>query len=310
MKNRMMQQSCNIRTAYYAASTSGCRTIYGKQGIGIRLVYLGVSLLMQTIISLTCCNRKKRVILCYHGVTADQAGRFCRQIARIARRVASEENDSVSISTQRRETGICVTFDDAFENLLKNALPALEKYQISAMVFAVAGNLGRRPDWQISPDHPDSQEQTMTEDQLKTLCCHPLIRIGSHTLSHPTLTALPPMHIKTELVESKKRLESLLNCQIEDLALPHGAYDEAVLQIAYEADYRRVYTLEPKLTATRDIEEGTLGRFSMSPDVWPIEFVLTCTGAYAWLGPWRAFLHHIKTRLRRICSTMFCFSKS
>jgi len=61
------------------------------------------------------------------------------------------------------------------------------------------------------------------------------------------------------------------------------------LRIAEEIGYKRVYTLEPKLVRTNQ-EIGTIGRFSMSPDVWPIEFYLTCYGAYSWLFPFRRFL--------------------
>jgi peptidoglycan/xylan/chitin deacetylase (PgdA/CDA1 family) len=194
---------------------------------------------------------------------------------------------------------IGITFDDAFENLLENVLPVLEEYQISAIVFAVPGNLGRKPEWAIASDHPEANEKVMTAEQLIVLSKNPLIRIGSHTLTHPDLTKLTSKKIRQELSESKQRLESLLDNQVEDLALPHGALNDTVSQIAREVGYKRIYTLEPQVISEENLHEGLIGRFSMSPDVWPIEFILTGAGAYAWLSTWRRVIRQLKCLIHR-----------
>ena len=194
---------------------------------------------------------------------------------------------------------IVLTFDDAFENLLSNAIPILEDYQIPAIVFGVAGNLGKKPKWSISVAHPEAGEKTMTAEQLVTLSRNPLIRIGSHTMTHPNLATLTVVKVRQELADSKQQLELLLNCPVEDLALPHGAFNEMVLQIARQVGYKRIYTLEPKVMPEDKMQDGIIGRFSMSPDIWPIEFFLTCAGAYAWLLPWRRIIRYLKSRVHR-----------
>jgi peptidoglycan/xylan/chitin deacetylase (PgdA/CDA1 family) len=204
-----------------------------------------------------------------------------------------------------RTTGhpkVYITFDDAFENLLENAVPALERYQIPAVVFAVAGNLGRKPEWAISPEHPEASESIMTSDQLVTLSKNSLVRIGSHTLTHPDLTAISSDQVRAELLDSKRQLETLLGCPVEDLALPHGRYNDNVLAIALEAGYKRIYTLDPK-PACFSSGNPVIGRFSMSFDVWPVEFYLTCAGAYSWLLPWRNFLRDVRTVMLRVSNS-------
>jgi peptidoglycan/xylan/chitin deacetylase (PgdA/CDA1 family) len=112
-------------------------------------------------------------------------------------------------------------------------------------------------------------------------------------MTHPDLTAISHDQIKAELVESKQQFEILLERPVEKLALPYGAYNQAVLAMAKDVGYKRIYTLDPRMVGF-DVGNLVLGRFSMSPDAWKIEFMLTCAGMYAWLGPWRQFIRWLK----------------
>jgi peptidoglycan/xylan/chitin deacetylase (PgdA/CDA1 family) len=139
----------------------------------------------------------------------------------------------------------------------------------------------------------------MTTEQLVAVSKNPLFRIGSHTLTHPDLAKIRPDQLKTELTDSKLRLEYFLGSPIEDLALPFGSYNTEVLRMAREAGYKRIYTVEPKPINPMS-EEPVIGRFSMSPDVWKIEFLLTCCGAYTWLYPWRRLIRLIRQQITNI----------
>lgn len=239
-----------------------------------RLVYLLVSSVFYV---LTCRRRRGAVVLCYHGIKQSQKGRFEQQVGRLSRQFPLTR----------------ITFDDAFANLLDNAIAILSKLKMPAIIFAVSGNFGCTPKWNISCEHAEYNETLMTAQQLKDIQSD-LITIGSHTQTHPDLSKLPLDRVRYELTESKKNLEQLLSKPVEDLALPHGAYNQDVLRIAQEAGYKRIYTLEPRPLTNPDAE--VIGRFSMSPDVWPIEFYLTCAGAYAWLYPFRKLLKELHLR--------------
>lgn len=238
----------------------------------------------------------RSLVLCYHGVTAEQASRFKDQMTRLRRSEAQDAGTNARPAHSRCGPRVGVTFDDAFENLLRNALPVLREFGIPAVVFAVPGNLGRAPQWSISASHPEHGERLMTAGQIGRLAGEN-VTIGSHTQTHPVLSGLSREQIRWELAESKRNLEEMTGRPVDDLALPHGACNDVVLNVAREVGYRRIFTLEPRMHRLQT-REDVVGRFSMSPDVWPIEFHLTCVGAYSWLGPWRRCLRAIR-RLHR-----------
>lgn len=244
-------------------------------------------------------------MLYYHGIPAEMRDKFEWQIQKLAKWKSSASCTDGKYREGTRK-GVHVTFDDAYANLLDNALPVLERYQIPATIFAVADNLGCLPRWEMPYRHPESSEMTMTAKQLVAVPENPLIRIGSHTLTHPDLAKIRPEQLKIELTESKHRLEELLHKPIEDLSLPFGSYNQQVLTMAREAGYKRVYTVDAKL-AYPVSQEPVIGRFAMSPSAWKIEFILTCAGAYSWLYRvrklWRLFLGHRFFCLRASAST-------
>jgi len=127
------------------------------------------------------------VVLCYHGIFSRQKERFRRQMAHIHSRAVRIDDSSEHGIHAGKCLKVYLTFDDAFANLLDNALPVMEQYQISSVIFAVADNLGCEPRWQLSAEHPESNESTITAEQLESLTKNSLIRIGSHTLTHPDL---------------------------------------------------------------------------------------------------------------------------
>jgi len=264
-------------------------SVYSKRGILLRLIYLVFAVCWYALTVGGRIGRCSLIVLYYHGIPAGMRDRFDWQIRKL-----SEWKSSTSCTVRKCRKGIHrgihVTFDDAFANLMENALPILEQYQIPATIFAVADNLGCLPRWEMPYGHPESTERTMTAGQLVAVSKNPLIRIGSHTLTHPDLTRIRPDQLKTELIGSKHRLEELLGKPIEDLSLPFGSYNIEVLTIAREAGYKRVYTVDAR-PANPMSQEPVMGRFAMSTDVWKIEFILTCAGAYSWLYRVRKLCH-------------------
>ncbi len=252
--------------------------VYDKKGILVRCIYLFIAIGVYMLTLGGRLTKKNTIVLCYHGVLSSQQERFTWQI---------------KSSSRIKFKNIFITFDDAFENLLTNSLPILRSLHVPAIIFAVPGNHGKTPQWVIAADHPEYKEKLMTAEQLVTLSKDPLFRLGSHTLTHPDLVKITQEKALYELVQSRRNLEMLLKYPIEDLALPHGSYNNTVLAMAKQAGYKRIYTLQPKQASEGALSEGIVGRFSMSPNVWKIEFLLTCLGAYSWLGFFRLYLRGI-----------------
>ena len=264
-------------------------SVYGKRCLAVRLLYLGAASLSR-LCGTGRLSPGRCVVLCYHGIAAGHKDAFRRQMRWLDVYLTKQGYDRKS--RQDADLPVAVTFDDAFANLLDNAIPVLEDYRIPAAVFVVTDNLGRVPQWTIAPDHPEAREVVMDADQVRDLAARPGVTVGSHTATHPDLARISEARQREELASSRNYLETLLQKKVDTLALPHGSYDDDVIRQALAAGYHTIYTLDP-LPADPD-QPGKAGRFSMSPEAWPMEFRLTVQGAYAWLRSWRRFIRKWK----------------
>lgn len=267
-----------------------------KRGLIIRVIYLCISLAWYLLTGFGRRYRTSAVVLCYHGVTAANKKAFARQIELI--------HDCIRpvgvlppASSAGKEPFVWVTFDDAFANLLENALPVFFGAQGRPMIFAVPESFGRTPSWNMPSSHPDRRERVMTREEFASGVRAGFFCAGSHTLTHPCLPKLDRICIEKEALESKLRLETLIKGSVQDLALPYGANTVEVAEIVLRAGYARVFTLEPRVVTST--EEKVIGRFGMTPDAWPAEFILTCRGAYAWLYGVRRLLRSVRQKCRR-----------
>lgn len=75
----------------------------------------------------------------------------------------------------------------------------------------------------------------LSKDDLIYLSEH--FEIGSHTLTHPSLTEIPIREAEKEIVESKKKLEDLLRKQVYGFAYPKGLHNYEIVQTVQKANY-------------------------------------------------------------------------
>lgn len=74
----------------------------------------------------------------------------------------------------------------------------------------------------------------LSAEELIKLSKHPLVTIGSHTVSHPRLSTLDYEYQMLELQHSKKTLEALLHIPISLFSYPHGG------RTAFTTDTKRI----------------------------------------------------------------------
>ncbi len=220
------------------------------------------------------------VILTYHVVKGEDAARFSRQmgmLSRMGRPVSLEEGiDAIGGGHH-----IAISFDDAFQSVLANALPVLTAMKLPATIFVPSGFLGKVPSWVTSPTHPYAGEIVATEEQLKQLAGG-LISIGSHTVNHINLTNVDASVARFEIFDSKSDLEAILGREVRLFAAPFATLDSRLEGLFVEAGYTRVFTNIPTFPASRT-DLYVLGRTSVEPGDWPLEFYLKCCGAYQWM---------------------------
>lgn len=268
---------------------------YAKKGVFVRVVYLLVALLVFSLRRMRSCPAGV-VVLCYHSVSARQRSAFARQMRHVARRAKPLEE--VCAATDG-DSSVVVTFDDAFDGLIENAVPEAARLGVPIAIFAVAGCIGDKPTWLCGSAHPDAALTTMSSAQLRELARESGCLIGSHSVSHSRLGDLSLEDVERELVASKSVLEETLGKACDYLALPHGSYRPEVIELAVRSGYKKVLTLDEIALPSR-WPANTVGRFSVSPDMWMVEFVLTVQGAYAWLYPWRQWLRRIRGGHNRV----------
>jgi peptidoglycan/xylan/chitin deacetylase (PgdA/CDA1 family) len=116
---------------------------------------------------------------------------------------------------------ILLTFDDGSETIYENALPIMHRYKFTGVSYIVYNYIG--------------VSHYMNADQIRALDAAGW-EIGSHSLSHRDLTAYPSRQMD-EIVESRRRLESLLGVPVLSFAYPFGAYDSDSLHYVHQAGY-------------------------------------------------------------------------
>ncbi len=222
--------------------------------------------------------RAEATILYYHSVPAEQRRNFASQMDTLLRWATPVRADFAHLPNNR-DRFVAVTFDDGFVSFIENALPELEKRNIPATLFVVTDLLGRYPGWPefILPE-ARHQEPLMTSGQLRQI--PELIAIGSHSLTHPTLTNVTESEARRQIFDSRIRLEQMLKRRNTLFSFPNGAFNEKLVNCCCEAGYERVFTILPKPALPG---EFAMGRVWATPMDWRFEFLLKLTGAYDWL---------------------------
>lgn len=216
----------------------------------------------------------------YHSIFDNEKSAFKKQMRLLAKKSIVLPSNYFG-KLQSGKLYSIITFDDGFENLTRNAAPVLEEFNLPFTIFFISGYFGKIPAWDFGGYHPDMNERIMTVEQMNKLPQN-LLTVGSHSVSHNKLTSHLEENLVYELEESKKQLEKLSNKKVDVIAFPNGDYNNLVVQKSFAAGYKRVFTIEPKLSLTHNNEKIT-GRVLANGNDWYPEFWLKVHGAYSWL---------------------------
>jgi peptidoglycan/xylan/chitin deacetylase (PgdA/CDA1 family) len=225
--------------------------------------------------ALRLCRNKGCTILYYHGIGDDQRGRFASQMDSLLHWTQPVAID-FHVALREGISYSAVTFDDAFESVLRNAAPELKQRHIPFAVFVIAGALGKQMGWDGYP------ERVMTLKELQRLPAD-LAIIGSHTMTHPNLVSLDEQEARQELLTSRITLSDLMERSIRVFSFPYGALNERLVELCREAGYDKIFSTLPYL-ASGEPDDFVVGRVSVQPSDWPIEFYLKVKGGYRWMA--------------------------
>ncbi|HEY5910451.1 MAG TPA: polysaccharide deacetylase family protein [Verrucomicrobiae bacterium] len=173
---------------------------------------------------------------------------FARQLREL--RAAGFTNGALEgCAGPRVGRAIVITFDDGYVNVLRHGLEALRATGFKGIQFLVADLLGRCNEWDVPLG--EAPEPMMDAAQVRDWLAAGQ-EIGSHTLTHPFLTQLPPAKAREEISASKKRLEDLFGRAIEHFCYPYGDWNAAVRDEAAAAGYKTACTVEAGVNTATD----------------------------------------------------------
>jgi heparosan-N-sulfate-glucuronate 5-epimerase len=190
------------------------------------------------------------LVLCYHAVShswpsslAINPDSLREQIQHLLRAGFVPATFGDLVSGNAASKSLVVTFDDGFRSVHTQALPILSGLGVPATVFVPTNYVGRSEpmawpgiDQWLGTEHAE-ELLPMNWDQLRELRDSGW-EVGSHSCSHPRLTALEDEPLEAELSRSRAAIEEALDTPCRTLAYPYGEQDERVRATARLAGYR------------------------------------------------------------------------
>lgn len=178
-------------------------------------------------------------VVTYHSVAdipydfSIDCSAFERQIAYIARHYEPltllQFADVVAGTYVLKRDAVLVTFDDGVEDNFTNAYPILKKYNVPAVIFFATEYEGK-----LHTGPQGFPFQFLSWQQAKKITEDGLVRVESHTHTHPLLPRIDLAQVPYEMETSRKAIEDNLAYRPISIAYPKGEYTEDVIAIAKE----------------------------------------------------------------------------
>jgi len=124
-------------------------------------------------------------------------------------------------------TEVVLTFDDAFENVARHALPLLRAARVPFEVFVIGDVIGAWNEY----DHPEPLTRHMGLDHLDEVVASGG-RVQWHTRTHRDLARLDDVEIETELTVPEQLRERYAAPNLTWLAYPGGSHDKRAVASA------------------------------------------------------------------------------
>lgn len=235
------------------------------------------------------------VVLYYHTVKREQRKRFGRQLDEILRIATPIWADQPQMMVNKQNY-CAITFDDGYKSFRDQALPELVDRRIPVHLFVPTGYLGYPPGWLAENDPERKREIVMSPEELRALDSRH-VAIGSHCVSHRSLTSLSDAEAEKEITESKRALEEILGREVSTLSFPHGCHRAKHIEYARQAGYKKLFSISSAL-AFKGGDEYVVDRVRVDPEDWMPELSLKVRGCYRWMADVSRLLALARARFR------------
>ncbi|KPK42625.1 MAG: hypothetical protein AMJ78_01745 [Omnitrophica WOR_2 bacterium SM23_29] len=235
-------------------------------------------------------ERKGDVTLVYHSV-----GHIEPQADPYRINVLPEIFDKHLEVISGNKNRIDITFDDGYSNNFTDTFPLLKKYNLSATFFLVTDFVDGKIKSEVLGGK-DFKERPLRWDEIKIMD-RAGMRFGSHSKTHKFLTRVSEEQLKSELSDSKSRIEQVLGHQIDSFAYPFGDVDSfngGIKAVLKESNYNYAYTNIMGSNSAEHSDEFALRRIRIHSEDGPFRLKMKIKGAYDWVGALRSKIKGIK----------------
>ncbi len=252
-------------------------------------------------------------------VTQRTFERHCRLLAELCNPISLDDLRAARAGMRTLPPRpVIVTFDDGYRGVLDHALPALERHGVPAAVFACTGPVLRArhfwfdvlyrrdgeaavleakgapfDEWRALAESIDTpaeaceRHRPLTLEELRRLAASPLIEIGGHTMSHPTLALTPVDEQRREIVGCRAALRDAIDKPIESFAYPYGNLEQDYLpetvRLVRQAGFSLAFTTAPSFATLQD-DPFQIPRFVMLESVDDVELAHRLLHSWHGLG--------------------------
>jgi peptidoglycan/xylan/chitin deacetylase (PgdA/CDA1 family) len=142
---------------------------------------------------------------------------------------ASHLNEVLHERAEMPPSPVLLTFDDGYEEICENALPALVANGLTATAFIVTGCVGKTNKW--DEDAGWGSIPIMSADQIRQWAQQG-IDFGAHSETHPDMIKMTPVELASECSDCAQALSEILGRRVTSFAYPHGRHNATVRSVA------------------------------------------------------------------------------
>jgi peptidoglycan/xylan/chitin deacetylase (PgdA/CDA1 family) len=189
-------------------------------------------------------------ILFYHRVSDDRdelavpPRRFAEQMEALAseglRAVPVSEVARLLAAGETPTDVIGLSFDDAYLDVAEHGGSVLDRLGFRASVYVATGVTDGRAPLSWYPEQPP----LMTWDDIRSLDGG-VFEFEPHTVTHPNLLTVDDAAAETEIVESKRELETRLGRAARTFCYPAGLFGRREREICRRAGFEAAVSCEP-----------------------------------------------------------------
>lgn len=168
---------------------------------------------------------------------------FDAQLTRLAKagwHTITLQQLATDLATHRRPARhtFVITIDDGHVDGFTQALPILQRHQMTATYFVIAGRIGKTG--------------YLDAIQLQALAAAGM-EIGNHSMSHVDLAAIQPARLRREIAGAATVIESVVGTAPVSFAYPMGLFDAATLRAVAGAGLQLAVAYDPGVMETASL---------------------------------------------------------